>query len=62
MAHRLCSLRRTEVALGAQVSTNIRQPDLVFFKNLLIHEFSFSYLVDANNAIRNEIRPGQLKR
>lgn len=29
--------------LRTQVSTNIRQPDLVFFKNVLIHSFSFSF-------------------
>lgn len=46
--------------LGTQVSTNIRQPDLVFFKNVLIHSFSFSYSEAANDALKKEVQPGQL--
>lgn len=40
--------------LGTQVSTDIRQPDFVFSKNVLIHLFSFWYSVAANNALKNE--------
>lgn len=39
--------------LGTQVSTDIRQPDLVFSKKVLIHLFSFLYSVAANNALKN---------
>lgn len=46
--------------LGTQVSTNIRQPDLVFFKNVLTCLFSFLYSVAANTAMKDEVKPGQL--
>lgn len=46
--------------LGTQVSTNIRQPDLVFFKHVLTRLFSFLYSVAANKAMKDEVKPWQL--
>lgn len=46
--------------LGTQVSPNRRQPDLVFFKNVLTRLFSFLYSVAANKAMKDEVKPWQL--